>query len=201
MLAHDKTQPSPTRGQDSQLSGAPTLLTHIAGNLAAEITRFTKSRHIARSRRARVAADGEPICAARSPEACWTRTVLRLDLRQTGKTGDKVNRFSSLSYAETVENGVGLVLDDDGRITGGKLFGPPSCNCRVRQTVDTLTGKRTAKMHIQIEHLFLSRRGSINPTSSFLHHQFRYSSSAACSTPPQYDGQRMTQENIPQSQL
>jgi len=71
--------------------------THIAGNISAEITRLTKSRHIARSRRARGAAGGEPICAVRCPEAaCQALTVLRLDLRDTGKAGDKVYRFPGL---------------------------------------------------------------------------------------------------------
>jgi len=110
--------------------------THVAGDLSAKITRLTKSRHIARSRRDRGAANGEPICAVRCPEAsCRTLTVLRLDLRETGKVGDKVYRFPGLSYAETVENGVGLVLDDEGRITGRMRFGPPSCDCQVRRTV------------------------------------------------------------------
>ncbi|KAK4159914.1 hypothetical protein QBC43DRAFT_326336 [Cladorrhinum sp. PSN259] len=112
--------------------------THIAGNISAEVTRLTKSRHIARSRRKRGAdANGEPICAVRCPEAaCRALTVFRLDLRENAKVGDGLYRFPGLSYSETVENCVGLVIDDGGRITGRMLYGPPRCGCQTTQTVE-----------------------------------------------------------------
>ncbi|KAK3687385.1 hypothetical protein B0T22DRAFT_489286 [Podospora appendiculata] len=110
--------------------------THFAGGISAEITRLTTSRHIARSRNKRGAANGEPICAARCAEpACRALTVFRLDLRESAKVGDRLYRFPGLSYAGTVENGVGLVLDHAGRITGRMRFGPPRCGCQTRQTV------------------------------------------------------------------
>jgi hypothetical protein len=111
--------------------------THIMGNLSAEVTRLTKSRHIARSRRQRGCVNGEPICEVRCLESeCRAVTVFRLDLRANGKVGDMVYRIPGLSYSETVENGVGVVLSGEGRITGRMLYGPPRCPCQSRQKVE-----------------------------------------------------------------
>ncbi|KAM7205135.1 hypothetical protein V8F20_003272 [Naviculisporaceae sp. PSN 640] len=112
---------------------------HIAGDLFANyhFTRLSRSMSIAFSRRARGAPRGEPICVVRCPvAACRVRAMYRLDLRETAKVGDRVYRFPGLSYTLTAENGVGLVINGEGRITGRMLFDPPSCGCRVRQTVD-----------------------------------------------------------------
>ncbi|RYP73598.1 hypothetical protein DL771_003486 [Monosporascus sp. 5C6A] len=110
---------------------------HIMGNISAEVTRLTKSRHIARSRRERGAVNGEPICEVRCLESeCQVVTVFRLDLRTNAEVGDKVYRVPGLSYSETTEGGVGVVLNKEGRITGRMLYGPPGCPCQSRQRVE-----------------------------------------------------------------
>ncbi|KLU90635.1 hypothetical protein MAPG_10487 [Magnaporthiopsis poae ATCC 64411] len=102
--------------------------THIMGNTPAEVTRLTKSRHIARSRRQRGALGGEPICEARCVEpACQAVTVLRLDLRTDAEIGDTVYRVPGLSYSEGTEDGLKPLEGDDGQDThprtdGGRYF-------------------------------------------------------------------------------
>jgi hypothetical protein len=101
---------------------------HIMGNITDQVTRLTRSRHIARTRKERGAVNGEPICEVRCP-GCREVSPFRLDLRETGQVGDKLYRiFGSL------ENGVGLVVQK-GRISGRMLYGPPSCDCRFMERV------------------------------------------------------------------
>jgi hypothetical protein len=107
---------------------------HIAGNISSQVTRLTRSRHIARHRNARGAEGGEPICEVRCPD-CRTVTLFRLDLRGNGRIGDRVYRIPGLGYSNSVENGVGLVMNN-GRITGRMLYGPPACGCRLIEAVD-----------------------------------------------------------------
>jgi len=114
-----------------QISDALELETHIAADLSNKVTRLTRSRHIARNRKSRGAhegaMDGEPVCKVRCM-GCRTVTLFRLDLRDTGGAGQTVYRIPGLSYSESVEDGVGLVISGD-RITGRMLYGPPACNC------------------------------------------------------------------------
>jgi hypothetical protein len=110
------------------------LDTHIMGTISAEVTRLTRSRHVARRRKARGAVKGEPLCEVRCPK-CHKTTLLRLDLRVTGNAGDIVYRIPRLSYSESVNDGVGLVLRD-GRITGRMLYGKPACNCQLEEALE-----------------------------------------------------------------
>lgn len=107
---------------------------NIARDLTSGVTRLTLSRYIARQRRDRGARHGEPICQVRCHN-CRRITLFRLDLRETGREGDKIYRIPGLCYSKTVENGVGLVLKD-GRITGRMLYGPPTCDCSVLQEIE-----------------------------------------------------------------
>jgi hypothetical protein len=110
---------------------------NILGTLSGEMTRLTRSRTIANSRRQRGAVTGDPICEVRCLESgCRAITVFRLDLRPNAEMGDTVYRVPGLSYSLTTENGVGLVLDKDGRITGRMLYGPPGCRCQSRRRVE-----------------------------------------------------------------
>lgn len=97
------------------------------------ITRLTKSRHIARHRAARGSVRGESICSVRCTR-CYVATLFRLDLRTTGHTGDKVYRIPGLSYSESVEDGVGLVING-GKITGRMCYRPSSCNCQIIERI------------------------------------------------------------------
>lgn len=77
---------------------------------------------------------GEPICEVRCPK-CRTVTLFRLDLRDTGRLGDKLYRIPGLGYSESVEDGVGLVINK-GRITGRMFYGPPACGCQLPEKVE-----------------------------------------------------------------
>ncbi|KAH7309704.1 hypothetical protein B0I35DRAFT_440487 [Stachybotrys elegans] len=111
--------------------------TPIMVNNSAQVTRFGKSRHIAISRRQRGAINGEPICEVRCLEStCRAITLLRLDLRVNAEIGDKVYRIPGLSYSETLQDGMGVVLNKEGRITGRMLYGPPGCPCQPRESVE-----------------------------------------------------------------
>ncbi|KAK1833405.1 hypothetical protein QBC39DRAFT_254443 [Podospora conica] len=93
-----------------------------------EVTRLSHSLFLANWRQERGAKGGEPICKVRCPE-CRRVTPFRLDLRETGGVGQQVYRIPGLGYAGTADDGVGLVIDEGGRITGRMLFGPPACDC------------------------------------------------------------------------
>lgn len=45
-------------------------------------------------------------------------------------------RIPGLTYLNSTEDGVGLVIDKEGRITGRMFFGPPACDCRLMVDVD-----------------------------------------------------------------
>jgi hypothetical protein len=107
---------------------------HIMGDISDQVTRLTRSRHIARHRRDRGVVSGEPICEVRCPK-CRTVSPFRLDLRVTGQLGDKLYRIPGLGYSESVEDGVGLVINK-GRITGRMLYGPPACGCQLPEKVE-----------------------------------------------------------------
>jgi len=96
---------------------------------------FHPSSHFAISREKRGAKGGDPICKVRCPE-CRRVTVFRLDLRETGGVGQQVYRIPGLAYELSTKNGVGLVIDKDGRITGRMFFGPPACDCRLLVEVE-----------------------------------------------------------------
>jgi hypothetical protein len=106
---------------------------HIMGEISDQITRLTRSRHIARRRRDRGVVNGEAICEVRCP-GCQSVTLFRLDLRDTAGVRHKVFRIQGLSYSEGVEDGVGLVINN-GRITGRMFYGPPACDCHLPETM------------------------------------------------------------------
>lgn len=57
------------------------------------------------------------------------------DLQATGNVGEIVYRIPGLSYSESVNDGVGLVLKD-GNITGRMFYGKPICNCQLQEKVE-----------------------------------------------------------------
>jgi hypothetical protein len=122
------------RDAAQEISDILQLDKHIMGDPSGQVTRLTRSKHIARHRRDRGAVNGEPICEVRCPE-CRTVTPFRLDLRGTGRLGDRLYRIPGLGYAETVEDGVGLMMHK-GRIMGRMLYGPPDCGCQLREKVE-----------------------------------------------------------------
>jgi hypothetical protein len=117
-----------------EISDILQLEKNIARDLTSDVTRLTLSRHIARQRRDRGARHGEPICQVRC-HSCQRVPLFRLDLRETGREGDKIYRIPGLCYGHTVDNGVGLVLNE-GRITGRMLYGPPACDCLMLQKIE-----------------------------------------------------------------
>ena len=106
---------------------------HIMGEISDQISRLTRSRHIARRRRDRGVVNGEAICEVRCP-GCQSVTLFRLDLRDTAGVRHRVFRIQGLSYSEGVKDGVGLVIND-GRITGRMFYGPPACDCHLPETI------------------------------------------------------------------
>jgi hypothetical protein len=132
-VAREESQMSDMQDIAAEVSRMLKLEKHIFGETSDQITRLTVSRHLARQRKVRGAKGGEPICEVRCPK-CHNVTLFRLDLRETAQIGDKVYRIPELGYSGTVENGVGLVIND-GRITGRMLYGPPACDCQVSCTV------------------------------------------------------------------
>jgi hypothetical protein len=117
-----------------KISNMLQLEKNIARDLSSDVTRLTLSRHVARQRRDRGSKYGESVCQVRC-HCCQRLVLFRLDLRETGQEGDKVYRIPGLCYSNTVENGVGLVLNG-GRITGRMLYGPPACDCSVLQRIE-----------------------------------------------------------------
>ena len=102
--------------------------------VSSNVTRLNRSRVLAKRRMERGAVGGEPICEVICPQCSWS-TLLRLDLRDNAAVGDTVCRIPGLSYAETLEGGVGLVIRG-GRITGRMLYGTQTCACRLRMLVE-----------------------------------------------------------------
>jgi hypothetical protein len=107
---------------------------YIMGDYSSRVTRLTRSWYIASRRKNRGAVSGEPICEVRCPK-CRIVTLFRLDLRDTGQLGDKLYRIAGLGYSESVEDGVGLVINI-GRITGRMFYGPPACGCQLPEKVE-----------------------------------------------------------------
>jgi hypothetical protein len=105
-------EPGRNRRRDAaqEISEILQLDKHILGDISGQVTRLTRSRHIAQNRRDRRAVSGEPICEVRCPK-CRTVTLFRLDLRDTGQLGDKLYRIPGLGYSESMEDGVGLVIN------------------------------------------------------------------------------------------
>jgi hypothetical protein len=99
------------------------------------VSRLNRSRVLAERRRERGVQEGEPICLVQCP-GCGMSTLLRLDLRQTARVGDEVYRIPRLSYDETIEGGVGLILCPERRITGRMLYGSPTCCCQSPNLVE-----------------------------------------------------------------
>ncbi|EPE31825.1 hypothetical protein GLAREA_11907 [Glarea lozoyensis ATCC 20868] len=122
------------RNAAEEISKALELERHILGEISDQITRLTRSRHVARRRKERGVELGEAICQVRCL-TCRCVTLFRLDLRDTADLGHKVFRIPGLSYSEGVENGIGLVVGD-GRITGRMFYGPPACDCRFSEIVE-----------------------------------------------------------------
>jgi hypothetical protein len=122
------------RDAAQEISGILQLEKHIMGDMSGQVTRLTRSRHVARHRMKRGSVGGEPICEVRCPR-CHIVTLFRLDLRITGRVGDKVHRIPGLGYSESVEDGVGLVISE-GRITGRMCYGPPACDCQIIERIE-----------------------------------------------------------------
>jgi hypothetical protein len=116
-----------------EISNILQLDKHIMGEISDQISRLTRSRHVARRRRDRGNVHGEPICEVRCP-VCQSVTLFRLDLRDTASIEHKVFRIPGLSYSEGVEDGIGLVINN-GRITGRMFYGPPACGCNLPETI------------------------------------------------------------------
>lgn len=107
----------------------------ITGAFRTGYTRLTHSKHMAGQREERGAKGGDPICKVRCPE-CRRVALFRLDLRETGGVGQKVYRIPGLAYEGSIKDGVGLVIDNEGRITGRMFYGPPACDCRLMVDVE-----------------------------------------------------------------
>lgn len=107
----------------------------ITGAFITGYTRLTHSKHMARQREERGAKGGDPICKVRCPE-CRRIALFRLDLRETGGVGQKVYRIPGVAYEGSIKDGVGLVIDNQGRITGRMFYGPPACDCRLMVDVE-----------------------------------------------------------------
>lgn len=103
--------------------------------MSKNVSRLNRSRVLAERRGERGAQEGEPICLVQCPN-CGMSTLLRLDLRQTARVGNEVYRIPRLSYDETVEGGVGLILCPERRITGRMLYGSPTCCCQSPELVE-----------------------------------------------------------------
>ncbi|KAK0750229.1 hypothetical protein B0T18DRAFT_389688 [Schizothecium vesticola] len=99
------------------------------------ITCLTSSKRMAGQREKRGVKGGDPICKVRCPE-CRRVTLFRLDLRETGGVGQRVYRIPGLAYRDSIKDGVGLVIDKEGRITGRMFYGPPACDCRLMVEVE-----------------------------------------------------------------
>ena len=122
------------RDAAQEISRILQLETHIMGDISDQVTRLTRSRHVARRRKERGSVGGEPICEVRCP-GCHIVTLFRVDLRLTARVGDKVYRIPGLGYSESVEDGVGLVINE-GRITGRMYYGPPACDCEIIERIE-----------------------------------------------------------------
>jgi hypothetical protein len=124
----------PRQDAAQEISRILQLEKHIMGDMSGQVTRLTRSIHVARRRKERGSVGGEPVCEVRCPQ-CAIVTLFRLDLRITGRVGDKVYRIPGLGYSESVENGVGLVINE-GRITGRMCYGPPACDCQIIERIE-----------------------------------------------------------------
>ena len=122
------------RAAAEEISRILQLETHIMADISDQVTRLTRSRHVARRRKKRGSVGGEPLCEVKCP-GCHVVTLFRLDLRLTARSGDKVYRIPGLGYSESVEDGVGLVINE-GRITGRMYYGPPACGCEIIERIE-----------------------------------------------------------------
>jgi hypothetical protein len=96
-------------------------------DLGPEISRFSIARNNAEQRHKRGSDQDEPICKVKC-QCCGESFLFRLDLRTTAAVGARVYRIPGLAYSETVENGVGLVVQDN-CIVGRMTSGIPACSC------------------------------------------------------------------------
>jgi hypothetical protein len=117
------------------ISDALGLEKDIVGLSNLNFTCLTGSKYMASWREVRGAKGGDPICKVRCPE-CRRVTLFRLDLRETGGVGQQVYRIPGLAYTGSSMDGVGLVIDKEGRITGRMFHGPPACHCRLMVEVE-----------------------------------------------------------------
>lgn len=112
------------------ISDTPQLEANIFKGEGVSDKRFSRSIAIARERQRRGAKGGDPICKVRCPQ-CRRVAPFRVNLRETGGVGQKVYHIPGLTYSDSTEDGVGVVIDKEGRITGRMFFGPPACKCRL----------------------------------------------------------------------
>lgn len=95
--------------------------------VSSNITRLNRFRVLVERRIERGAIGGEPIYEVICSECCRS-TLFRLDLRDNAVISDTIYRIPGLSFTETLERGVGLVIRG-GRIMGRMLYAPPICIC------------------------------------------------------------------------
>lgn len=110
---------------------------------ASKITRLSVSRRYARNREKKYGLmGGVPVSVVRCP-GCGIVTPEHVDLWPSATpvptpsevVGLTLYRIRGLSYGGSAPDGVGLVLDADGRIMGRFLFTPPACRCEMLRTV------------------------------------------------------------------
>lgn len=75
----------------------------------------------------------EPLCAV-ACRHCAKRSVFRLDLRIEAKVGATVYRIKELAFGATVDDGVGVMVQD-GKVVGRMRYGIPACKCGVKDMV------------------------------------------------------------------
>lgn len=107
----------------------------ILGDGKTDYDRLLRSSCLALEREERGAKGGDPICKVRCP-GCQRVTPFRLDLRETGGVEQHVYRIPGLAYMYSNSDGVVLVIDKEGRITGRMFYGPPACDCRLAVEVE-----------------------------------------------------------------
>jgi hypothetical protein len=107
-------------------------LDHELIGIGSDITRLTLARSSSKEFHA-VTKLNQHICTVQC-NGCRERHLFRLELRENVQMGAEIYRIPGLSYSRTVENGVGLVIQEQ-QIVGRMVYGAPACNCHLNQLV------------------------------------------------------------------
>ncbi|KAM5529480.1 hypothetical protein FOXYSP1_17324 [Fusarium oxysporum f. sp. phaseoli] len=107
-------------------------LNHELIGIGSDITRLTIARSSSEEFHTLTKLN-QHICTIQC-NSCQERHLFRLELRQDAQVGAKVYRICELSYSNTVENGVGLVIQDQ-QVVGRMSYGAPACECHVNEQV------------------------------------------------------------------